>query len=121
MRKWGDAMAGKKRLRPDGDKQQRPDGNKTISGLTAEVKSAQSLLSPEEADAIIGEESEEHRALLAGIRALMALNWAAMQQRGLRVTPAATQDAGKALIMAVSLVHEAYALGVRRGREEGRG
>jgi len=117
MRKWGRAMAGKKRLRPDGDKQQRPDGNK-ISGLTAEVKAAQSLLSPEEADAIIGEQTDDYRAAMAGMRALMGLHWAAMQQRGLRPTPAATQDAGKALIMAVSLVHEAYALGVRRGREE---
>jgi hypothetical protein len=108
--------------RPDADKAQRPAGDKTsITGLTAEIKAAQALLSPEEADAIIGEESDEHRALLAGIRALMSLSWAAMQQRGLRPTPAATQDAGKALIMAVSLVHEAYALGVRRGREEGRG
>lgn len=111
-----------KRLRPEGDKMQRPAGNKTsISELTAEVKAAQALLKPEEADAIIGEESDEHRALLAGIRALMALNWAAMQQRGLRPTPGATEDAGKTLIMAVTLVHEAYALGVRRGREEGRG
>jgi len=111
--------AGDKMARPDADKAQRPAGDKTsITGLTAEIKAAQALLKPEEADEIIGEETEEHRTLLAGMRALMALNWAAMQQRGLRPTPAATQDAGKTLIMAVSLVHEAYALGLRQGRAD---
>lgn len=123
---------GKKAQRAVQDKQQRPQGNKRLlaqgdkSGnglqeLAAEVQAALGLLDGETADELIGEPDEAYGALVKGVRAAVAMEWSAARLHGLRKTPNMLRYGAQTLTILLTLVHYAYALGCRRGREEGAG
>lgn len=121
---------GKKAQRPVNDKQRRPQGNKrllaqgdkresSIQELSVKVEAALSLLDSQTADEIIGEPDAAYRALVQGVQAAVAIEWAAAKSHGLRQTPNMLRYGAQTLTILLTLVHYAYALGCRRGREEG--
>ena len=123
---------GKKALRPVNDKQQRPQGNKrllangdksesSIQELAVTVEAALALLDSQTADEIIGEPDDAYRALIQGVRAAVAIEWSAAKMHGLRQTPNMLRYGAQTLTMLLTLVHYAYALGIKRGREEAAG
>jgi len=93
-------------------------GNVSIETLSAQVDAALALLDQETADGIIGERTPEYDALIQGANAVMAMEWAVMKTHGLRQTRTSLKAGGQALTMVLTLMHYAYALGVRRGRAE---
>jgi hypothetical protein len=114
-------MTGKQR-QPTGDKMMRSPQNKAvIQELTDRAQAALGLLDSETADAIIGEQTDEYRALIQGAHATLGLDWAAMKGAGLRENPATLKAHGQSLMVVTTLVHYAYALGIRRGRGEANG
>ena len=87
--------------------------------LEADVQGALQLLDQETADAIVGEEpGPEYGALIRGTQAVMGMLSGVLQQFGLRRNPAALRRQAQALTMLLTIVHYAYALGIRRGRED---
>ena len=120
---------GKKALRPVNDKQQRPQGNKrllangdksesSIQELAVTVEAALALLDSETADELVGEPDDAYRALIQGVWAAVAIEWGAAKAHGLRQTPSMLHYGAQTLTALLALVHNAYALGMRRGREE---
>jgi len=94
-------------------------GETSLADLTHMVQTALGLLDSETADQIIGEQTDEYRKLIQGANALVAIDWAVKKaQYGLRETSRSLSDGAKTLAMVLTLVHYAYALGMRRGREE---
>ena len=87
---------------------------------TAAITRALSLLSPDEADAIIGESGDEYQALIQAAEALPQMLWAVAVKNGIRKRDNVLVMWVKGQSMLLQLVHDAYALGVRRGREQGR-
>ena len=71
---------------------------KPLEAQNAAITAALTILLPDEADALIGEAGDEYRALIQGAEAVPQL---------------------QGQMMLLQLVHDAYALGVRRGRGEG--
>lgn len=123
---------GKKAQSPVNDKQQRPQGNKRLLAqgdkgenglqeLAAEVQAALGLLDGETADELIGEPDEAYGALVKGVRAAVAMEWSAAKMHGMRQTPAMLKYGAQTLTILLTLVHYAYALGIKRGREEAAG
>jgi len=121
---------GKKALRPPNDKQQRPQGNKRLLAqgdksenglqeLANQVQAALELLDSETADELVGEADAAYRALIQGVRAAMAMEWSAAKSHGMRQTPAMLKYGAQTLTILLTLVHYAYALGLKRGRKEG--
>ena len=121
---------GKKAQRPVDNKQQRPQGNKRLLAqgdkgenglqeLAGEVQAALGLLDGETADELIGEPDEAYGALVKGVRAAVAMEWSAAKMHGLHQTSDMLRYGAQTLTILLTLVHYAYALGMRRGREEG--
>lgn len=94
----------------------KPQGS-TVHELTAIVESALGLLTSSEADAIIGERSPEYNLLIQGAQALQGLTWALAKGNGMRETVAVQRAGAQGLAALCTLVHYAYALGLRRGAE----
>lgn len=92
-------------------------GRITVAELSEQAQAALKLLDQETADGIIGEKTAEYDTLIQGANAVMAMAWAANKTHGLRQTPASLTAGAQTLSMVLTLVHYAYALGVRRGRE----
>jgi hypothetical protein len=92
-------------------------GKATVEELTSRIERALKLLDSETADAIIEKPGEEYAALVQGMEALNTMEWMVMKQSGLRETPRSLRQKAKGMTMALTMVHYAYALGVRRGRE----
>lgn len=90
-------------------------GKKMLDELSDEVQAALKLLDSETADGIIGEPGEEYPVLIQGTRAAMAVAWAAYKSQGLRQNPTALKYGAQTLTIVLTLVHYAYALGIRRG------
>ena len=95
-------------------------GTKTLAEVQAQVEAALKLLSSEQADQLIGKQTTEYQTLIVGVRAVMGMYWATMKAMGLRETPESLKAGAQALLMVAALVHYAYALGIRRGRESTR-
>jgi ribosomal protein L30/L7E len=90
----------------------------SLEELQAEAEAALQLLDSETADAIIGEDTPEHRTLIRGTQAAMAMHYAMMKSLGLRETRQTLHRASQTMAVMLTLVHYAYALGIRRGRGE---
>ena len=88
-----------------------------LQELLEQAQAALKLLDQETADGIIGERSPEYDTLIQGANAVMAMAWAVNKTHGLRQTPASLKAGAQTLGMVLTLVHYAYALGIRRGRE----
>lgn len=91
-------------------------GKITVAELSEQAQAALRLLDQETADGIIGEKTAEYDTLIQGASAVMAMAWAVNKTHGLRQTPASLKAGAQTLSMVLTLVHYAYALGVRRGR-----
>lgn len=91
----------------------------TLEEVSARVQAALKLLDTEAADAIIQESTEEHKVLIQGVEAAMQMLWAGMQSCGARKNAKSLQYVAKTQIVLLQMVHFAYALGIKRGREHG--
>jgi hypothetical protein len=89
-----------------------------IQTADQQLKRALELLSSEEADAIIGEPGEGYQALLEGVQAAQGILWAGMKLHGVRQNPKSLKIISQNLVILQTLVHYAYALGLRRAQEE---
>lgn len=94
----------------------KPQGT-TVHELTAIVESALGLLTSSEADTIIGERSPEYDLLIQGAQALQGLTWALAKGNGMKETVAVQRAGAQGLAALCTLVHYAYALGLRRGTD----
>lgn len=86
--------------------------------LQAEAQTALKLLDSETADAIIGEPGEEYGELIRGSRSAMTMLWMFMKSMGVPENQKTLRGFSQAMVVVLTLVHYAYALGMRRGRSE---
>jgi hypothetical protein len=96
-------------------------GETQVEDLRSQVEKALQLLDTETADAIIGSETEEYQTLIQGGQSLGTMLWAMMKQHGLRQNGRSLKHQAQFMAMLLTLIHYAYALGMRRGREEADG
>lgn len=89
----------------------------SLESETAKVQAALSLLTSEQADAIIGEQTPEYRKLIRGGEALAAMVWALVQSGGAFTKEEKLEQMAQAQAVLLTLVHYAYALGMRRGKQ----
>jgi len=91
---------------------------KVLDEERKQVELALKLLDSETADGIIGEpEPEEHKTLVQGVKSVYRMLWAMARGNGMRQTPQTLRMGAQALLMLATIVHYAYALGIKRGRE----
>ena len=91
---------------------------KELNQMRTEVELALKLLDSETADEIIGEpEPEEHKILVRGVKSVYRMLWAMARGNGMKQTPQTSRMGAQALLMLATIVHYAYALGIRRGNE----
>lgn len=87
-----------------------------VGELQGEVQAALGLLTSERADRIIGEEDDEYGALIKGVRSSMTMLWMLMKSFGAKESPNSLKGFAQAMTIVLTLVHYAYALGMRRGQ-----
>lgn len=94
-----------------------------IKELGRQIEEALQLLDQETADEIIahdgGQAGEEHKTLVQGVRGACAMMWAMFKMHGLRQNKASLKAGAQGMAMLLTIVHYAYALGIRRGRGDG--
>lgn len=93
-------------------------GRAKLAEVNARIQAALALLDTDSADEIIGEPGSEHAALVQGVEAAIQLLWAGMQNCGARKSKKALGFTAKTQIILLQIVHFAYALGIKRGREQ---
>jgi len=82
------------------------------------VEQALKLCDSETADAIIGSPPpEEYGTLMKGVKAAYQMVWMMARGNGMKQTNAALTMGAQAMLMMATIVHYAYALGIKRGRE----
>jgi hypothetical protein len=89
-----------------------------LQELTRQTETGLQLLDMDTADEIISEPTDEYNTLIQATSSAMAMLWAMMKSNGLHQTKETLQMGAQAMQIIVTLVHYAYALGVRHGREE---
>jgi len=100
-----------------------------IEEARRQAEEALQLLDQETPDGIIGQADfgelsrtgEEHKALVQGVRGVYAMLWAMFKMHGLRQNKASLKAGAQGMAMLLTIVHYAYALGMRRGRAESMG
>ncbi len=86
----------------------------------AEVEQALQLCDSETADAMIGSPPpEEYGTLVKGIKAAYLMLWIMAKANGMKQNNAALKMGAQAMLVMATIVHYAYALGIKRGREGG--
>jgi len=94
--------------------------NKELDELGEQVENALQLCDYETADELIGESPpDEYGELVKGMQAAYHMLWAMAKGNGMRQNGATLRMGAQALSIMLTLVHYAYALGVKRGREGG--
>lgn len=84
----------------------------------AQVQQALALCDSETADDIIGSpQPEEYGILVKGVNAVYRMLWIMARSNGLRQNNATLKMGAQAMLMLATIVHYAYALGIRRGSE----
>ena len=82
------------------------------------AEQALALLTSEQADEIIGSpQPDEYKTLLAGMTGIYNMLWTMAVNSGMKQKGAALRMGSQAMTVMLTLVHYAYALGIRRGRE----
>jgi len=94
-----------------------PKTGKLLQQAQLWTEQALKLLDSETADAIIGEPTTEYQTLVQGMEGAYLMLWIMANNNGLRKVPAVERMGSQALIVMLSLLHSAYALGIRHGRE----
>jgi endo-alpha-1,4-polygalactosaminidase (GH114 family) len=90
----------------------------TLKDIGQTIQTALKLLTTEEADAIIGQPGPGYQELLKGLQAQESLFYELMTRYGLKRSRTTEDSLRKHLALVLTLLHIAYALGVKRGREE---
>lgn len=106
-------MAKKKRRKPPVIRG--AQSKSAILTLQVAVQKGLDLMGLDEAEAIIGEPTEEYKILDEATRAIYALAWATMRQFGLRHNKRSLKMMSQSMIVAGVLFHQVYALGIRQG------
>ena len=75
------------------------------------------MIESERADAIIGEQTEELKKLIHGMKGVYMMLWIMALNNGMRKTKATMDMGSQALIIMTTMIHHAYALGIKKGRE----
>jgi len=89
-----------------------------LAEVNARIQEALKLLDTDGADQIIGTPGPEHKVLVQGVEAAIQLLWAGMQRCGARKSRRALEYTAKTQIVLLQMMHFAYALGMRRARDE---
>lgn len=99
---------------------------KELKEAQAKVELALKLLTSESADKIIGSplaldghlpEPDEYGVLVRGVQGAYHMLWMMAKGNGMRQSQASLKMGAQALSILLTIVHYAYALGLRRGRE----
>lgn len=95
-----------------------------LDAARGRVEAALKLLDSETADGIIGTSTGELQALEQGTQSALAMVWMmAVQSCGIKTEKGKTHPLQKAIaqatLMVVTMVHYAFALGMRQGQTEG--
>ncbi|HUW13084.1 MAG TPA: hypothetical protein VM537_25390 [Anaerolineae bacterium] len=88
-----------------------------LAEINRRIQAALALLTTEEADAIIVEPGPGYKELVQGVEAAMGLLWAAMMKGGARENNTNVGYMAKTQVVLLQMLHFAYALGVKRGKE----
>ena len=86
--------------------------------LDAKVRAALGVMTQEEADAIIGEPEAEYTLLDKAVTPLHHIWLRLAYNHGLQKSDTVLNGLAKHLVLVATLIHYAYALGIRRGRRE---
>lgn len=81
------------------------------------VERALALLDSETADEIIGQADEAYKALIQGMDGAHDMMFLMALTNGMKNTQKVRNMAGQGKLAMVTLVHYAYALGVKKGKE----
>ena len=93
------------------------DVTKELDAARWQVELALGLLDSETADGIIGSpQPDEYGTLIRGVRAAYMMLWAMARGNGMRETQVTLKMGAQALTILLSIIHYAYALGIRQGR-----
>ena len=92
---------------------------KELVAAQKQVEQALKLLDSETADGIIGTPPDEYGILVRGIQAAHTMLWMVAKGNGMRQSKAVLKMGAQALSILLTLVHYAYALGIRAGQEVG--
>ena len=94
--------------------------SKELTEAEATVVRALKLLDSETADEIIGEvRPEEYDTMIQAVQAAYHMIWVLAKSNGMRQTKEILKMGAQAQAVLLTLVHYAYALGIRRGRQGG--
>lgn len=88
----------------------------SIDEINKRVREALSLLTTEQADAIIAEPGPEYAALIKGAQAAIQLCWLTMQSCGAKKNTTSLGYVGKTTVILAQMIHFAYALGMQKGQ-----
>ena len=89
-----------------------------LNQARAQVERTLKLCDSEMADALIGSpQPDEYGTLVRGTRAAYTMLWMLARSNGMRETQATLKMGAQAMTILLTIVHYAYALGIRRGRE----
>ena len=92
--------------------------SKVLNEARAQVAQALQLCDSETADEIVGSPNpDEYGVLVRGVRAGYQMLWMMAVSNGMKKNTATLKMGAQMLSILLTLVHYAYALGVRRGKE----
>lgn len=83
-----------------------------------QVMQALALLDQAGADELVGESTEEYKTLVNGMNGAYQMLWTMVISNGLRTNQAVKKMGGQAQLTMLTLIHYAYALGIRQGKEK---
>jgi len=91
---------------------------KELKEAQAKVELALKLLDSETADKIIGSpQPDEYGVLIRGVQGAYHMLWMMTKGNGMRQNKATLKMGAQALSILLTIVHYAYALGIKRGRQ----
>lgn len=90
----------------------------SIEALNAQVQAGLKVMTMEQADAIIGEPEAEYNLLGKAVAPLHRMLISLAYNNGMRESDKVKQGWAQHIVLVATLVHYAYALGIRRGRRE---
>ena len=90
-----------------------------LSDLRTKVEAGLSLFTTDESDATIGEQTDEYRALIQAGEALVTMLWMVAKANGAKDTKSALVMMAQGETMLLTLLHNAFAAGIRMERERG--
>lgn len=90
-----------------------------FSKAQQKVEAALALLDSETADEIIGEAPEAYQTLIQGMDGAHGMMFVMAVGNGMKNSPQTRKMAGQGKLAMLTLVHYAFALGVKHGKEGG--